>query len=760
MQMQFRSVCAALVLLAACGDNHHGTTPGPDAPPEPPPAQVCSLAPDAAALSGSWDRRFTVAGFAGPDGHAPTMYDFARDTDGSIVAAGEFHYLGDARVVPLLRLRDGAWQPARTTWELAPPGSGFSSVAIAPDGTLALATYDDFGPRSGEIWLDDGTGLRVIGQFDGLIRRLRWFDGKLWAAGWDQIRLDAGQGDVIQGLAVWDGTTWAPPPGGAIDSFAFELVEDKGALLVGGDFTTIGGVASHGAATFDGTTWRALDFPDAAVYAFARGADDELYAGGAFADLGDGAGGIARWTGTTWTKAAGGVVNRRFPGVVTDLTLHDGSLYVTGCFHTVGGGDDSDGAVVSQDIARFDGTWHALDDSTRGVNSPWVEELACGDEGPDSVWRVSKQAMISTGDQLLLGGSFPGIDGVQSQAIVGYAGDAWKAQGTPGLGLGGSLEHVAVAADTCEVWGSGTLSHAAGVPTTSRVLHLVGDHWQAIRDDIPRDALCSGFDVSPSGDVALGCMEFPLDGDAVGRVYHVVGDALVQLGGDQPLIQTLDYGPDGTLWIGGGGETGFVARYDGAAFVTVSTVFDAPVTQLEAIGANEIVVGGSFLHVGALAASRIARWDGTTWSALGAGLPGLPTALGHFGTTIYASNFDEGNGSYLLGAWDGTKWSELATSASGLTPMPQYNFNAIRAIDGAVIAGGAVEVTTGRGVVVYDQASKKFSALGGGVNAVLVTGLAVSNDAIWAAGAIAEAGNGATAMPTVGIARYQLAPRR
>src|SRR4051812_410449 len=54
------------------------------------------------AIAGAWDPRFTVAGFTGPDGHAPTVYDFARDIDGSIVAAGEFRSFGHTRVEPLL----------------------------------------------------------------------------------------------------------------------------------------------------------------------------------------------------------------------------------------------------------------------------------------------------------------------------------------------------------------------------------------------------------------------------------------------------------------------------------------------------------------------------------------------------------------------------------------------------------------------------------------------------------------------------------
>src|SRR3954471_23391185 len=74
-----------------------------------------------AAIAGIWDPRFTIAGFTGPDGHAPTVYDFARDIDGSIVAAGEFRYFGHTRVEPLLRLRNGVWQAARPRGGAPPP---------------------------------------------------------------------------------------------------------------------------------------------------------------------------------------------------------------------------------------------------------------------------------------------------------------------------------------------------------------------------------------------------------------------------------------------------------------------------------------------------------------------------------------------------------------------------------------------------------------------------------------------------------------
>lgn len=715
-----------------------------------------SAQPDAAtsALSGSWDPRFTIPGFLGPDGHAPTVYDFARDVDGSIVAVGEFRYLGGARVEPMLRLRNGRWEPARTTWQLPPPGSGFSAIAISPDGVLALATYDDFGPRSGQIWLDDGSGLRVIGAFDGLIRRLHWYRGQLWAAGWDQIH----QGSAtIQGLAVWNGSAWTAPPGGAPAGFAFELVDDGGDLLVGGDFTAIGGTRSAGVAAWTGSQWRAMGFASgAAVYALARGPDRQLYAGGALGDLGGGAGGIARWTGKGWVEAAGGVVNRAFPGVVTELTPHAGSLYVAGCFATAGGVEGAAGAVASRDVVRFDGAWHALDGGTQGVLAPWLESLACGDEGPSAVWDVSKQAMFSAGRELLLGGSFPGIAGTLSQAILAYDGATWRPQGdTAGLGVAGSLDRLGVSA-AGEVFATGQFTHLAGVATRAHVARFTGAGWVPIGDAIPRDASCPGFAVSAAGDAALGCTIFPTDGDAIGRVYRVAGDRLVQVAGDLPPVQSVAFDARGGLWAGGGAATGFVARLERGQF-SIDDRFDAPVSELDAIGPRDVIAAGAFTAVAGTAAGHIARWDGSAWRPLGAGVPGSVTALARSGATVYVSTIDDGTGALLLGAFDGATWRELAVPGSGLTPQTFFNFNAIRPIPGGVIAVGSAELDdgVGRGALVYRGG--RFTALGGGVHAIGLSGLAIGRDAIWVGGLIAEAGSGDRAIPSIGVARYVLA---
>lgn len=751
------AVATWMVLAGGCGDNNKAQPDGgspPDGNGSGSGSAACSLSLGASELDGgAYDKRFTVQGFTGFDGHAPTVYDFAHDVDGSLVAAGEFRYVGGDHVEPLLRWKNDAWAPARATWELEPPGSGFSAVAIDAGGKMALATYDDFGPRSGEIWLDDGTGLRVIGEFDGLIRTLRWYNGKLWAAGSYQLATPSN----IAGLAVWSGTAWTPPPGGAVNSDVYELELDGTNLLVGGSFTSIGGIAAKSVASYSGTTWHALNFPDVTVYALARDENGELYAGGTFGLAFGDTGGIAHWTGTAWQLAAGGLGNGFIVGVATDLVKHDGSLYVAGCFKTAGGAEDDPAAVATYGVARFDGTWHSLDDGTQGVFGPWIEPQACGDEGPGAVWDVSKQRMISDGDRLVLAGSFPGVAGVMSQGVIAYDGTAWQPQGPVGLGFGGEIDRIA-ATSTCDVWGMGTFTHVAGERAHGHVVHFTGTAWDQIADTIPSDAYCPGFAVSTSGEVSVGCMIFPPVGDAVGRIYRVSGSALVQVGDDLPPVQAIAYDPDGRLWIGGGSATGFVGKLDGTTFTIIEDGFDAPVGQLDVASATDIVVGGSFANVGTLAAAHIARYDGTAWSALGAGLPASPTAIAHAGAKVYASTADEGMGQLTLGLYEGTTWSELATPASGLTSMSFYNFNALRILGDSIIAVGTAPLDdkSGRGALIYQNGH--FRPLGGGVHAALLTDIAITSEAIWVAGLIAEAGPESSLVSSVGVARYVIAP--
>jgi hypothetical protein len=104
-------------------------------------------------------------------------------------------------------------------------------------------------------------------------------------------------------------------------------------------------------------------------------------------------------------------------------------------------------------------------------------------------------------------------------------------------------------------------------------------------------------------------------------------------------------------------------------------------------------VGGDFTLAGNTAATNVARWDGTNWFPLGGGItnvPGLyppPTvaALSVHGGRLYAGGtFPRAGGAAAnnIARWDGTNWSALDAGVDGGTVL------ALAAAKDGLLAGG------------------------------------------------------------------------
>jgi hypothetical protein len=701
---------------------------------------------------GSWDDRFTIAGVTGHDGITPLVADFAIEPDGSVLAAGRFAFHEGKAVTPLMRRSEGKWQPVHDTWSIEPPGDGFAAIAADANGVLALATGDSFGERDGQIWIDEGDEQTVIASFTGQVRSLAWLGSELYAAG--TFELDAASGGVAN-LAVYDGTEWAEPSGGPADGPVLELLVAAGVLYVGGAFTEVGGITSANVASFDGADWTALPLVDAlAVYALARTEDGELYAGGALGELGA-ASGLVRRAGNTWQVVGGGLGQFQTRGVVSDLLAHDGVLDVAGCFNTAGGLADSPGSVTSVGLARWAGEeWQSLNDG-RGAASPWFQPAVCGDEGVTALWDMDYQRLAVADGALFAGGSFAGIEGVQTQSLAVREQDAWVAQGQSGLGVGGSLDRVVAGGPDCDLYGLGAFTHLGGEATPGRVAHFSDGMWRVLSDPLPSDAYCPAIDLSAQGELAVGCMAFT-DQGARGVVLQPSGDALVELelSAELPPIQALKWDDSGKLWVAGGEAEGFVATIEAGSVTIVSEAFDGPVQLLDLRGTDDLLAAGMFTTVGDVPAVRIAAYKAGEWSALGDGLVGQPLALARDDANVYVSTYDDGQGAFLLGAFDGSEWQELAGASSGLPVEDFYSFNHMLPIDGGLLLVGTAELAdqSGRGALLYRD-GQLTPVGGGGVHAIGVSGVAAGRNELWIGGIIAEASSGDALTSSVGIAR-------
>lgn len=166
-------------------------------------------------------------------------------------------------------------------------------------------------------------------------------------------------------------------------------------------------------------------------------------------------------------------------------------------------------------------------------------------------------------------------------------------------------------------------------------------------------------------------------------------------------------------------------------------------------GAAELYAGGEFTMNSDTAAAGVARWNGTSWSNLGSGIPGVVLSLCEHddgsGVKLYAGGLFQvagGTQAFSIASWDGDHWSAVGGGLSG-------NVHALCSFDDgtgpALYAGGEFTVPgdpSGARIARWDGVH--WSVLGGGTDSI-VWALAVHDDGagpkLYAAGSFSSAGS-------------------
>lgn len=193
-----------------------------------------------------------------------------------------------------------------------------------------------------------------------------------------------------------------------------------------------------------------------------------------------------------------------------------------------------------------------------------------------------------------------------------------------------------------------------------------------------------------------------------------------------------------------------IASYDGRSWNSISTSgmsAGATINGVYLAPNGDLYVIGTFTQIGGVAANRIAKWNGITWSALGSGISNEVTCItGDNSGNIYVGGFFSSAGGincYLIARWDGA-WHQMGAysgfSAGGGAHVKCLAFDNNKNI---LYVGGNFTSTEGASdICSYDPTTNTFSAIGSGLNAdVYDLHISPSSGILYAGGGFTASGS-------------------
>jgi hypothetical protein len=535
------------------------------------------------------------------------------------------------------------------------------------------------------VFDEDGPGpklpaLFAAGDFfaDGGIRYLARLDGAAWS------KLGAGvQGNIVRCLEVIDEDGDGP---------------QRAALWVGAQQTTFGDLPGVGIGRWDGQAWTDVGTGATGGYQFVADIlqfDEDgpgpgapkVYIGGGFSAVdGQPAARVAAWDGSAWSGVGSNLAGSYARTMIAFDPDGDGpaaeSIHVFGPISVKEGG---------QQGAYWNGAeWIAV---------PGLNDAAL----------TATMLETERGNELLLGGQFQVAGPALVNFIATWDGGTWRplnrgvADGyikslhsmviedgePPLLFVGGQSMQIEGDTNTAlRGWGSQGWSDRPPEPPVDNIAALAG--FDRDGPGLERTSLIVGG--------SFGSIE-PLHSPniagwnsdgwfAIGADLAVVALAALDLDGGGPGLTVLCAG--GSFHSIGGVAAERVALWDGADWQALGTGVNSPALAFAAFdadgdgpGAVMLYAAGDFTKAGGLNVSRIARWDGASWSALpGGGFDKAVTALaacdpdGPAGPAapvlVAGGKFTTAGGKAAAGlaVWDGAAWKAMdgitATSVSAL----------------------------------------------------------------------------------------------
>jgi hypothetical protein len=140
-----------------------------------------------------------------------------------------------------------------------------------------------------------------------------------------------------------------------------------------------------------------------------------------------------------------------------------------------------------------------------------------------------------------------------------------------------------------------------------------------------------------------------------------------------------------------------IAKWNGSAWSDVGGGFQqnafSNVIRGLIVYNNELIAGGYVDSVSGMAIHKVARWNGSTWSAMGTDCPisTINCFVIHNGE-LYAGGEGSGAVKVCVAKWDGTNWTGLDVEGNNTDVWSMASYN------GALYAGGAFSNFNGQGI--------------------------------------------------------------
>jgi hypothetical protein len=673
------------------------------------------------------DPTFSAANWVslgGIPGTSGSLDAVAVDGSGNVYIGGNFTVAGNILATNIAEWTGSSWLPLSSGMNGSVDALVFSGNTLYAGGAFTNAggvMASNIAGWNGTSWSALGVGMNNSVFALAVSNSILFAGGSFTSAG----------GAAASFIAQWNGTAWSPM-GSGMNAQVLALAVVGTNLYAGGGFTGAGGIPASFIARWNGIQWFALGLGASGGVSALASSGTNLYVGGSFIRVTNfptatvPANDIALWNGSSWSAMGVG-----FNNDVRGLATLGTNVYAVGDFTiaTNTGG----GTVTPHYVAQWNGTsWSAL-----GVGA--------GNGGFAQTFAVA-----AFGTNVYLGGFFSAVSPaagviVPADNVAQWTGSTWLPMGS---GLASSVGAVAILGNTLYIGGA-FRSVPGGV---NFLAQWTGSNWAALGSGVNNSVgalatygtnlIVGGFFNAAGGLNATNVAAWN------GTGWSTLGLGMAgSFGPGSSTVNALIVSGTnliaGGMFVGAGGVAATnVAEWNGSSWLPLGMGVgnSGSLINALALSGTNLIVGGNFSIAGGVTAYDIAQWNGSAWSALGVGMGGSVNALAVLGTNVYAAGSftrvtNSGNvavAAYRVAQWNGSSWSPVGVGLNNTV-------NALAVSDSYLYAGGSFTIATNTGNVTVTAADfaqwdgTNWTAVGLGMNGA-VSALAVSGNTLLAGG--------------------------